>query len=30
MSLMTEDDLHALADGRLGPERRAEFEAWLH
>ena len=29
MSLITEDDLHALADGRLGPERRAEDEAWL-
>ena len=29
MSMITEDDLHALADGRLGPERRAEVEAWL-
>lgn len=29
MTMMTEDDLHALADGRLGPERRAEVEAWL-
>ncbi len=29
MTMMTEDDLHALADGRLGPERRAEVETWL-
>ena len=29
MTLITEDDLHALADGRLGPERRTEVEAWL-
>ena len=29
MTMITEDDLHALADGRLGPERRAEVEAWL-
>ena len=29
MSMITEDDLHALADGRLGPERRTEVEAWL-
>ncbi|MGQ0663751.1 MAG: anti-sigma factor family protein [Pseudomonadota bacterium] len=26
---VAEDDLHAHADGRLGPERRAEVEAWL-
>ena len=29
MTMITEDDLHALADGRLGPERRVEVEAWL-
>ena len=29
MNIVTEDDLHAWADGRLGPERRAEVEAWL-
>lgn len=28
-SIVTEDDLHAWADGRLGPERRTEVEAWL-
>ena len=26
---ITEDDLHALADGRLGASRRAEVESWL-
>lgn len=29
MSEITEDDLHAYADGLLEPERRLEVEAWL-
>lgn len=29
MNLITEDDLHAYADGLLPAERRAEVEAWL-
>lgn len=29
MNLITEDDLHAYADGLLPTERRAEVEAWL-